>query len=124
MSARDGAGMVGVVFVAGRRGDVDGKVEDRRRLEPRAADVVGVADPRDRLAADRPAIITTSTIREITRATSSIGSPRERCVSVRLRLIAMPPSWFMPASNDTRVRVDAFSNTIASVRSRSGWYSS
>ena len=66
-------------------------------------------------------IITTSTIREITRATSSIGSPRESCVSRRFRLIAMPPSWFMPASNDTRVRVDAFSNTIASVRSRSGW---
>jgi hypothetical protein len=66
-------------------------------------------------------IITTSTIREITRATSSIGSPRESCVSCRFRLIAMPPSWFIPASNDTRVRVDAFSNTIASVRSRSGW---
>ena len=60
------------------------------------------------------------TVRDITRATSSIGSPRESCVSPRLRLIAMPPSWFMPASNDTRVRVDAFSNTMASVRSRSG----
>ena len=30
----------------------------------------------------------------------------------------MPPSWFIPASNDTRVRVLAFSKTIASVRSR------
>ena len=66
-------------------------------------------------------IITTSTIREMTRATSSIGSPRDSCVSPRFRLIAMPPSWFIPASNETRVRVDAFSNTIASVRSRSGW---
>ena len=66
-------------------------------------------------------IITTSTMREMTRATSSIGSPRESCVSPRFRLIAMPPSWFMPASNETRVRVDAFSNTIASVLSRSGW---
>jgi len=33
-----------------------------------------------------------STMREITRATSSIGSPRERCVSTRFKLIAMPPS--------------------------------
>jgi len=40
---------------------------------------------------------------------------------VAVEVIAMPPSWFIPASNDTRVRVDAFSNTIASVRSRSGW---
>ena len=37
-------------------------------------------------------IITTSTIREITRATSSIGSPRDSCVSPRFRFIAMPPS--------------------------------
>jgi len=50
-----------------------------------------------------------------------IGSPRESCVSPRVRLIAIPPSWFMPASNETRVRVEAFSNTMASVRSRSGW---
>ena len=79
------------------------------------------AAKRSMIACSNVRIITTSTIREITRATSSIGSPRESCVSPRLRLIAMPPSWFMPASNDTRVRVDAFSNTIASVRSRSGW---
>ena len=73
------------------------------------------------IACSNVRIITTSTIREMTRATSSIGSPRDSCVSPRLRLIAMPPSWFIPASNDTRVRVDAFSKTIASVRSRSGW---
>jgi hypothetical protein len=79
------------------------------------------AAKRSMIACSNVRIITTSTIREITRATSSIGSPRDRCVSVRFKLIAMPPSWFIPASNDTRVRVDAFSNTIASVRSRSGW---
>jgi hypothetical protein len=28
----------------------------------------------------------------------------------------------MPASKDTRVRVELFSNTIASMRSTSGWY--
>ena len=82
------------------------------------------AAKRSMIACSNVRIITTSTIREMTRATSSIGSPRESWVSPRLRLIAMPPSWFMPASNDTRVRVLAFSNTIASVRSRRGWYSS
>ena len=79
------------------------------------------AAKRSMIVCSKVRIITTSTIREITRARSSIGSPRESCVSPRVRLIAMPPSWFMPASNDTRVRVLAFSNTIASVRSRSGW---
>ena len=57
------------------------------------------------IACSNVRIITTSTMREMTRATSSIGSPRDSCVSPRFRLIAMPPSWFMPASNDTRVRV-------------------
>jgi hypothetical protein len=38
-----------------------------------------------------------------------------------LRTIDEPPSWWIPASNETRVRVDDFSNTIASMRSTSGW---
>ena len=66
-------------------------------------------------------IITMSTMRETTRATSSIGSPRPSCVSPMLSTIEAPPSWKMPASKDTRVRVELFSNTIASIRSASGW---
>jgi len=58
----------------------------------------------------------------MTRATSSSGSPRSICVSRVIKVITEPPSWCMPASNDTRVRVDCFSNTMARVRSRSGWY--
>ena len=69
-------------------------------------------------------IMTMSTMREITRATSSSGSPRPICVSRVISVMTEPPSWFMPASNDTRVRVDCFSNIIASVRSTSGWYGS
>ena len=67
-------------------------------------------------------IITMSTIREITRAVSSIGSARPSCESPVVKWITEPPIWYMPASKDTRVRVEAFSNTIASVRSVSGWY--
>ncbi|CAN6484416.1 unnamed protein product [Victoria cruziana] len=33
-----------------------------------------------------------------------------------------PPIWYMPASKLTRVRVEAFSKIMASVRSASGWY--
>jgi hypothetical protein len=62
-----------------------------------------------------------STMRETTRATSSIGSPRPSCVSPMLSTIEEPPSWWMPASKETRVRVELFSNTIASMRSTSGW---
>ena len=40
---------------------------------------------------------------------------------VAVRVITNPPSWFIPASNETRVRVESFSNTIASVRSSNGW---
>ena len=65
-----------------------------------------------------------STMREITRATSSTGSPRPSWVSRVVRLIAVPPSCCMPASNETRVRVECFSKIIASVRSCSGWYGS
>jgi len=38
-----------------------------------------------------------------------------------LSTIEAPPSWNMPASKDTRVRVELFSKTIASIRSESGW---
>ncbi len=66
-------------------------------------------------------IMTMSTMRETTRATSSMGSPRPSWVSPMLSTIEEPPSWWMPASNETRVRVELFSNTIASMRSTSGW---
>ncbi len=61
-------------------------------------------------------------MREMTRATSSMGSPRASCVSPMLSTMEAPPSWKMPASNETRVRVELFSNTMASIRSTSGWY--
>ena len=68
-------------------------------------------------------IITMSTIREMTSATSSIGSPRPSCVSRLLRNRACPPNWAMPASKDTRVRVEFFAKIMARVRPLSGWYS-
>ena len=55
-------------------------------------------------------IITTSTMRLTTRARSSTGSPREICEVSLVRKMAEPPSWFMPASKLTRVRVE-FSRT-------------
>ena len=57
--------------------------------------------------------MTISTIDEITRAVSLIGSPRPICVSADERNMALPPSWVIPASNDTRVRVDDFAKIIA-----------
>ncbi|CPI99358.1 Uncharacterised protein [Bordetella pertussis] len=65
-------------------------------------------------------IMTMSTMREITRAVSSMGSERPSCESLDVRLMTEPPIWYMPASKETRVRVLAFSNTMASVRSCSG----
>lgn len=65
-------------------------------------------------------IMMMSTIREITCAESSTGSPRPSCVSRVLMNTAWPPSWKIPASNDRRVRVELFSKIIASVRSCSG----
>ena len=47
-----------------------------------------------------------------------MGSERPSWESLDVRLMTEPPIWYMPASNDTRVRVLAFSNTIASVRSQ------
>ena len=81
------------------------------------------AAKRSILACSKVRIITMSTMRLITRAVSSIGSAR--------------PSWLSPVVEvhdraahlvhagleaDTRVRVDAFSKIIASVRSTSGVY--
>ena len=68
-------------------------------------------------------IITASSMRDITRALSAIGSPRPNWVSRGERKIACPPSWIMPASNDKRVRVEAFSKIIPSTRFFSGSYS-
>ena len=65
-------------------------------------------------------IITRSTIRLITLALSSIGSARPSWLSPVVRCTTLPPSWYMPASKLTRVRVEAFSKIIASVRSASG----
>ena len=65
-------------------------------------------------------IMTRSTIRLITRAVSSTGSARPSWLSAVVRFTTEPPSWYMPASKLTRVRVDAFSKIIASVRSTSG----
>ena len=67
-------------------------------------------------------IITRSTMRLITLALSSIGSARPSWLSPVVRCTTEPPSWYMPASKLTRVRVEAFSKIMASVRSASGWY--
>gem|GEM_PF-4938775 len=61
-------------------------------------------------------IITASSMRDMTMAESLIGSPRPSWVSRGDRKIAWPPSWIMPASNDSRVRVEAFSKIIPSTR--------
>src|SRR5207247_1004129 len=47
----------GIDLVAGRRRDVHLEIEDRRGLQPRAADVVRVADPGHGLADDRAAML-------------------------------------------------------------------
>ena len=54
-------------------------------------------------------------------ALSSIGSARPNWLSPVVRWTTLPPIWYMPASKLTRVRVDAFSKIIASVRSSSVW---
>ena len=55
-----------------------------------------------------------SAIRDSTRAVSSTGSPRPSWESWGDRKMADPPIWTIPASKETRVRVDDFSNTMAS----------
>ena len=56
-----------------------------------------------------------STKRESTRAVSATVSPRRSWMSFAPRFRAWPPSWNMPASKDTRVRVDGFWKIMASV---------
>ena len=58
-------------------------------------------------------------MRLMTLALSSIGSARPNWLSPVVRCTTLPPSWYMPVSKLTRVRVEAFSKIIASVRSSS-----
>ena len=78
------------------------------------------AAKRSTMACELARITMTSTMRDITRAVSSTGSPRSRCVSRGERNSEAPPSCAMPASNDTRVRVEDFSKIMASVLPASG----
>src|SRR6202035_3430726 len=48
-------------------------------------------------------------------------SPRPSCISAPVSMIDSPPSWRMPTSNETRVRVEGFSKIIASVLPSSGF---
>src|SRR3989442_9631186 len=65
-----------------------------------------------------------STLRLRPLAVSAIVSPRPSCRSLGLRKRAWPPSCVMPTSNETRVRVEAFSKIIARLLPRSGSYGS
>ena len=56
--------------------------------------------------------MTISTIDEITRAVSLMARHDPLCIGGRQEH-ALPPSWVIPASNDTRVRVDDFAKIIA-----------
>ena len=60
------------------------------------------------------------TYRDSTRAVSAMGSPRPSCMSREERNRACPPSWYMPTSNDTRVRVLDLAKIIARVFPASG----
>src|SRR6056297_999602 len=51
----------------------------------------------------------------MTRAVSRTGSPRPICVVAEERNRAWPPSWYIPTSKDTRVRVELFSNSMPRV---------
>ena len=57
-----------------------------------------------------------ATWRESTSAVSRSDSPRVSCSSPARSTIGCPPSSTIPASNETRVRVDGFSNSSATVR--------
>ena len=48
-------------------------------------------------------------------------SPRPSWISVPVSTTTSPPSWRMPTSNETRVRVDGFSKISARVRPASGF---
>ena len=63
---------------------------------------------------------TASTISESTSAVSCTGSPRPSCESLEPMSRAWPPSWCIPTSKATRVRVELSSKISASVRPRSG----
>ena len=78
------------------------------------------AAKRSILVCSKVRIITRSVMRLITRALSSIGSARPSWLSPVVRCTTLPPIWYIPASKLTRVRVDAFSKIMASVRSASG----
>ncbi len=62
-----------------------------------------------------------STIREMTLAESSMGSPLPSWVSLGDRNRALPPNCAMPASKETRVRVEDFSKIMASTLLGKGW---
>ena len=79
------------------------------------------AAKRCRRSCSKVRIITASTMRLMTRAVSSTGSLRPSWLSPEVRCTTLPPSWYMPASKLTRVRVLAFSKMSASVRSVSVW---
>ena len=51
---------------------------------------------------------------------SGIDSPRPSCISAPVSMIVSPPSSRIATSNETRVRVDGRSKTIASVLPASG----
>ena len=57
-----------------------------------------------------------ATWRESTYAVSRTDSPRVSCRSSVRSTIGWPPSSAMPASNDTRVRVEGFWKISATVR--------
>ena len=78
------------------------------------------AAKRSTLSCSKVRIITASTISERTRAVSSTGSPRPKWESFGLMARAWPPSWCMPTSKETRVRVELNSKIMASVCPLSG----
>ncbi|CDX50950.1 hypothetical protein MPL3365_130224 [Mesorhizobium plurifarium] len=52
---------------------------------------------------------------------SAMVSERPSCISVPVSMIVSPPSWRMPTSKDTRVRVDGLSKIMASTLPSSGF---
>ena len=61
-----------------------------------------------------------ATWRDSTIAVSRGSSPRDSCISSERSTSAWPPSSKMPASKDTRVRVDGFWKISATLRPSSG----
>src|SRR5215217_2741915 len=52
---------------------------------------------------------------------SEVASRLPICISCGLKGKAWPPSWYMPTSKETRVRLDGFWKIMASVLPRKGW---